>query len=308
MSDHDEQITAVADWLYHPLLLAGERALSLSPIVDVSGPARGEVLWRRRTALAGFVVSTLHWHEIVPELRRSLDRIGLGESAQRAGIWVLTGRRYEQERDQWLPQQDAGQMFAYYQPKNGWRAMRHEPDGGRDGDWTEQWVRARPSGDEQAAIALIGHETGMLADVARVLRDQPAAYRTLEQILVQRAQRSVDQEDARRMGAMLRPREYLEVPMTQGPDPYPAGKLGTLCIPLFHALAGADNGPTGQGAAATARAAALCPPYKSVDDGFLHIVASYPAARVRPQAARSAPVRRGGRPGARSGSGRIPEL
>lgn len=266
MPGQDEQITALADRHYARLLRAGEQGLALNPIVDLSAPAHGHVLWRHGRVLEGYEVTKLDWDGLFPESRRDFEHIGFRPSAQRDGIWVLIGLRYAREQDRWALRARTSHIFAHYDTLSGiWRVVRMKPGVSRGGEWADQW---QPAGyllslEEKAVIARIAQETDMLLDAATTLQDDPMAYFALERILMQRAHESADPGDARRMGAILRPYEYLAAPVADQFRVSAFGKLESLAKALYRELAGkAQSDSTGLMAVATVSEATLCPPYE----------------------------------------------
>jgi hypothetical protein len=97
MPDQNEQIMTLASRHYAHLLRAGE-GLALSPIVDLSAPAHGQVLWRRGRALEGHEVTKLDWDGLFADSRRDFERIGFSarrtsQPATGSGAPLISGRQ-----------------------------------------------------------------------------------------------------------------------------------------------------------------------------------------------------------------------
>ncbi len=270
-ADPDERARALADRYYGHLLIAGGQGLALNPLVYVTAPSRAVVLWGALgRVLEGYAVSKIDWHSAY--YNRELESMGFDEEAQRAGMWVLRGARYEPRTpgspDGWSESASASQLhlFANYDPVGRrWRVVRLKPGQPPPRPWPDQWQPL--SGDlapvERAVIARAGRETEMLLDAAATLRDDPAAHAALRRILMHRARESPDPDDERRIGAILRPLEYLPSSVAERFQVSALG--GDLAGPLYRALAGRHpQDSSAITAVATVTEATLCPPYEPV--------------------------------------------
>jgi hypothetical protein len=262
----DDQITVLAGRHFARLLLVGEQGLTLNPIVDISAPAQGQVLWARGHFLEGYKVTKLD-----PDgpFQPRFEQTGFSLDVRRDGIWVLRGARYERQPDRWAPQPDLTHAFAHYDAVNGaWQVVRRRPDASRAGEWADRWLPADDQfGDEErAVIARVAQETDMLLDAAVTLQDNPAAYLALRCVLMQKAQESGDPRNVRRMGAILRPREYLPAAVAHQFRVSAFGDLERLARALYRVLAGKSPSDSGAvKAVATVSEATLCPPYEPGD-------------------------------------------
>lgn len=274
-ADPDERARALADRYYGHLLTAGRQGLALNPLVYVTAPSRALVLWGAPgRVLEGYAVSKIDWHNAY--YNSELESMGFDEEAQRAGLWVLRGARYEPRTpgspDGWRESAppDGLHLFANYDPvAKRWRVVRRKPGQPPPVPWLGKWQPM--SGDlatvERAVIARTGRETEMLRDAAATLRDDPAAHAALRRILMQRARESPDPDDERRIGAIVRPLQYLP-PAVSGL--FQVSALGgDLAGPLYRALAGRrPRDSSAVGAVATVTEATLCPPYEPVAFGL----------------------------------------
>jgi len=297
--DLDEQALALAGRHYDRLVLAGQQGLALNPIVNVTAPAQALVLWASPArVLEGYEVSKTDSETAFDNCE--FERIGFSRDALHAGLWVLRGVRYEPCEPRpaggggWKEAGSTSHLFASYDPVGRrWDVVRlKEPARAPRGSWASQWrPKAHELTDaERAVIARVAQETDMLLDVAVTLQDAPLARDALERALMQRAQRSADPDDARRIGAIFRPYEYLPLPVA---SQFRISALGTdLAGPLYRALAGqAPHDSTAIMATDTVTDATLCPPYDPVTLRLSRDSGRLPGA-PRPQARRAAPRRR----------------
>jgi hypothetical protein len=306
MPHQDGRIAALADRCYGRLLQAGEQGLSINPLVDLSAPAQGEVLWSCGRELEGYRVTKLDRDSVFPEDSANFERIGFSAAAQQDGVWVLMGVRYAHAQATWAEQARSSHAFAHYDPMAGcWTVVRLKPGAARDGDWTAQWLPAgnRLGDEEKSVIARIAGETAMLLDAAVTLQDDPSAYPELENILMRQARESADPGDIRRMGAVFRPYEYLAMPIAHRFRVSAFGKLESLAKPLYRALAGkAQRDSGGLMAVATVSEATLCPPHEPDDRGLSRATRPLAPPPSRPPHPRRPPRGRpGGKPGQAAG-------
>lgn len=273
MPEQDKQITALADRYYDRLLRAGEQGLALNPIVHMTAPAQALVLWETPgRVLEGYEVSKTDWDSVFDN--REYERIGFDAEAQRAGIWALHGVRFEPRAHEtaggWNEAGSASHLFANYDPVEArWRVVRLKPGQPPSGEWADQWqpMDDHLRAEERAVIARVGQETEMLLDVAVTLRDDPEARAVLKRVLMQRAQESADPGDRQRIGAVLRPYDYLPAPVA---NQFRISSFGSnLAGPLYRALSGrAPRDSTAIMATAGVTEAGLCPPYEPVTFGL----------------------------------------
>jgi hypothetical protein len=248
---------AQADKHYDHLLQTGEDALNLDPLVALAGVAEGQVLWGRRNGLEGYAVSALK--RVPPD--PDFERIGFNENAQRDGIWVLGGVRYEREGEGFTDEPSrTSHIFAHYdEGTDTWHAMQRRPDAAADEEWASRWTQVDLSDEQKAVLGRIGQETGILLDAVVTLQDNTAAYLALDDILMDRAQQS---GDTRRIGVIMRPHEYPS-PAGDGYRVSGFGNLQTLARNVHRRLADYARRNSTDLVTAAARAR-LCPPYERV--------------------------------------------
>ena len=291
MSNHDannydfDQVAALTDRHYAHLLEAGEQGLTLNPLVDLSAPAQGRVLWGGDGFLEGYEVTKITREGLFPQDQDNFERIGFTPGAQSEGIWVLQGLRYEFDhgKSKWIRTPGSAHTFAHYETvSNNWQVVRLKEGNPDRHDWVNQWQSMTDdfSAEECAVIARIAQETEMLADAAVTLQEQYMAYVALEQLLMQRARESGNQRDVARIGAIVSPYSFLGASTANQFRVSGFAGLQSQAVPLYRGLAGkAQRDSTSIQAVATAIAApghfaihdthigdaTLCPPYEVVN-------------------------------------------
>lgn len=295
--EQDKQVADLADRYYGHLLQAGGQGLSLNPLIDMSAPSAGRVLWSAGPdTLEGYEVSKLDADSAFFD-PPDYERIGFGAEALQEGLWILMSARYAFGEDGWKERPGRGShAFAHYDPlAASWTVVRARP-GGRardDGGWAAQWLPAddRIEDEEKAVIACIADETSALLDAASGLRDSYPAYLDLSSTLMRRAGASADPRDLQRMGAVLKPYSYLPMPLAHKFRIGAFGSLKALAVPLYRALAGKpQQDSSGIMATATVTEATLCPPYEQGKYDLARAAAAGPAAGMPPCPLRGDPA------------------
>jgi hypothetical protein len=288
LSYDPNQVAALADRHYIHLLEAGEQGLTFNPLVDLSAPAQGRVLWGNNESLEGYDVTNITREGLFSQDQDNFERIGFSPEMQLEGIWVLKGLRYEfdHEKSEWRESAKPGHTFAHYDTTNNkWQVVRSKDDNPDRSDWVNQWQPMNDdfSTEERAIVGRIAQETEMLADAAVTLQEQYMAYVALEQVLTRRAQESGNPRDVARIGAIVSPYSFIGTSTAYQFRVSGFAELQSQAIPLYRALAGKEQrDSTGIQAVATAIAApghlamydtrigdaTLCPPYEAVEYGL----------------------------------------